>query len=176
MAGFLFALVIAFLSGIGARDRALFEHLCRAGAPRGALLTTAIATASIAAALAARLGEAAAPEFAAHTRPMLAGAALVIAGTRLLPAVWAREPQEPTRSLGAAALVLFAYQISDTARFAVLAIALSGSALPAAVGGALGSAAALAGRWRWLTQPGRGRQALGVLLMVAGMGWIYRFW
>lgn len=179
MISFFAALFIAFLSGIGARDRGLLRFLCRAGAPRGVLLPIAVATACVATALAAGLGAAAAREYIARTRPLLAGAALVIAGTRLLLIVRTRAPREPTNSLGAAAFVFFVYQLPDAARFSTMAMALSGSALPAACGGALGSAAALVGRWHGLAevlQPGRGRQVLGVLLMLSGLVWIDRFW
>ena len=56
--------------------------------------------------------------------------------------------REPTRSLFAAGLVLLAHQAADAARFLVLAIALATFApIPAAVGGALGSAGALAFGW-----------------------------
>jgi hypothetical protein len=59
-----------------------------------------------------------------------------------------RAPAEPTRSLGAMALVLLAGQATDAARFFVLALAVA-TAEPglAAAGGALGSGAVLTVAW-----------------------------
>jgi hypothetical protein len=57
-------------------------------------------------------------------------------------------PAEPTRSLGAIALVLLAEQVADAARFFVLALAVATGAPPlAAAGGALGSGAVLTAAW-----------------------------
>jgi hypothetical protein len=55
---------------------------------------------------------------------------------------------EPTRSLGAIALVLLAGQVTDAARFLVLALSVAtGNAVLAAAGGALGSGAVLTLAW-----------------------------
>jgi len=56
--------------------------------------------------------------------------------------------KEPTRSLFAAALVLLMHQAADAARFITFAIALLTYApIPAAVGGAMGTAFALTMGW-----------------------------
>ena len=62
--------------------------------------------------------------------------------------VKAKAPREPTRSLGAIAIVLLARQIGDGARFAVFALAAWAS-LPfaAGLGGAMGGAGAVALGW-----------------------------
>ena len=71
-----------------------------------------------------------------------------LAALELMFASARRAPAEPTRSLGAIALVLFAGQLTDAARFLVLALAVaSGEPALAAVGGALGSGAVLTAGW-----------------------------
>ena len=57
-------------------------------------------------------------------------------------------PDEPTHSLGAAAIVLLAHQLTDAARFVVFALAVVTSApIAAGMGGAAGSAATVALGW-----------------------------
>ena len=78
--------------------------------------------------------------------------------------------------------MLFADQITDTARFLILAIALaSEQPLAAGVGGAVGGAVALwlgAAQARWLVGAGpllRGiRSSAGVLLLIAGVVLVMR--
>jgi hypothetical protein len=178
MTGCLIAFAIAFVTGFGARDQVLLAQLSRAGGPRNALLVTALATAGLATALAAWVGWASALQLTALARQGLAGLALAVAGIRLLPPARPRVLKEPTNSLGAAAIVLIAYQVADTGRLSILALALavSGSALPVACGGVLGSAAVLATGWhhagRLLMPPAHlhlARQAFGVTLTIAGI-------
>ena len=77
-----------------------------------------------------------------------AGVWVSVLGSLLLLIRSRAAPAEPTRSLGAMALVLFAGQITDAARFFVLALAVAtGAPVLAAMGGALGSGAVLTAAW-----------------------------
>lgn len=143
MIGFFLAFAATALAGLGASDQALLTRLWAAGSPRVPLLAIALATAGLSAGLAGWAGGAAALHLAVSARLWLGALVLGIAGIRRLRVAPLRHLEEPTRSLGAAAIVLFALQIGDASRMAILAIALS---LPSAAigwGGALGSAATL---------------------------------
>ncbi len=84
----------------------------------------------------------------ARAAQMLVAFALAIAGFELAWPVKLKEPREPTRSLGAIAIVLVARQIGDGARFAIFAFAAQASlSATAALGGALGGGAAIAMGW-----------------------------
>ena len=87
-----------------------------------------------------------------------------------------RAPREPTRSLGAMAIVLFARQLTDASRFLVAAFAVVFATWPlAALGGAIGGGAAVVLAWTLGGQlesrlPLRGlRIALAVVLFVLAM-------
>ncbi|MEX0342271.1 MAG: hypothetical protein AB3N06_06775, partial [Erythrobacter sp.] len=59
-----------------------------------------------------------------------------------------KTPREPTRSLGAIAIVLFARQLTDASRFLVAAFAVVFASWPlAGLGGALGGGAAVFVGW-----------------------------
>jgi hypothetical protein len=147
MNGVLLALVAAFLAGIGARDQTLLAHLSARGGPRPAWLAVAVATGAGAAILAAWAGAQAAPELAPKLRALLAALALALAGGELCLFARVKPPKEPTNSLGAAAIVLLAHQITDASRLLVFAIAVSWPAAQTALGGALGGGAALVIGW-----------------------------
>jgi putative Ca2+/H+ antiporter (TMEM165/GDT1 family) len=84
----------------------------------------------------------------APAKQMLAAIALALAAAEMLWPRSDREPHEPTRSLGAFAIVLAARQIGDGPRFLIFAIAIAGnSPVLAPAGGAIGSAAALTLGW-----------------------------
>jgi hypothetical protein len=117
------------------------------GARLGLLLAcwlTAIATAALAGWAGARL----APMLPPAGKAMFVAAALAVSALELLFTRSRAKPAEPTRSLAAIALVLLAGQITDAARFFVLALAVAtGAPGFAAVGGALGSGAVLTAAW-----------------------------
>lgn len=176
MHAFLLSLLLVFALSLGGRDQWLVARWTEALGQSGALLFTGIACACVSAAFMAWLGA----QFAAMLPPragqMLVAFALVAAGIELLLRVESAPPKEPTRSLGAIAIVLLARQIGDGARFAVFALA-AWSGLPAvtALGGAIGGAAAIALGWgmgagtlaRW---PLRAvRLGLGIALLVAAL-------
>ncbi len=108
----------------------------------GAILSSAIV---------AWLGTEIAPMMPAAGKQMFVALALAFSAAEVAILRAGRKPEEPTRSTGAIFLVLFSAQLTDAARFLVLALSVA-TAQPvlAAAGGALGSglalsAAALAG-------------------------------
>jgi hypothetical protein len=118
MTGALLAFLAALLAGVGARDQMLLAGLAARRSLPATLLVVAILTAAF------------------------AGMAAVVAGLECLVIVPKRTPEEPTRSLFAAAVVLLAHQLTDGARFLVFAIAVATAVPPAAaLGGAAGSVA-----------------------------------
>jgi putative Ca2+/H+ antiporter (TMEM165/GDT1 family) len=176
MDGFLLALVLVFALALGGRDQGLVARWAEALGQGIPLLLTAIACAVLSAAAMAWVGA----EFAAllprRAAEMLVAFALGLAALELAMPVKAQTPREPTRSLGAIAIVLAARQIGDGARFVVFALAAwANLPLAAGLGGALGGAAAVTLGWsvgaaglaRWPLRPVRLVLAAG--LLVAGL-------
>ena len=176
MTGCLFALLAALLAGLGARDQMLVANLSARWGPRPALLATAIATGALASGLAAWATREVATGLPHAACLLVAAISLVAAGADSLLLGPGKPPKEPTNSLGAAAIVLFADQITDSARCLILAVALaSEQPLSAGVGGAVGGAAALVlggMQARWLVDAGPWLKAIrrgaGVVLLLAG--------
>lgn len=156
MTGFYFTLLAVLLAGFGARDQAAVAGLTlqrgarqggRVGGRPGVLLT-GIAVSVATAALAAWGASLMAPMLIPKARLIMAAMALGFAGLEALLIAPRRRPAEPTASLGALAIVLFAHQLTDAARFLVFALALATSApIPAGLAGAVGSAVLLASGW-----------------------------
>lgn len=142
------ALLTSALAMLGGRSARLVARMAEAlGGSAGLLLTgwlCAIATS----ALAAWMGAWLAPQMPPAGKAMFVALALGLAAIELLVTRDRPAPAEPTRSLGAVALVLIAAQATDAARFFVLALAVA-TAEPglAAAGGALGSGAVLTVAW-----------------------------
>jgi putative Ca2+/H+ antiporter (TMEM165/GDT1 family) len=81
-------------------------------------------------------------------KAMFVALALLLAALELAWPLQRREPAEPTRSLFAALLVIASHQVSDGARFLIVALAAATSSpLLAGAGGAVGGAAALTLGW-----------------------------
>ena len=142
------ALLTSALALVGAKPAALTARLSRELGSGAGLFAVCWATAIATSALAGWAGASMAPLMAPAAKAMLVAAALALAALELLLTRSRAAPAEPTRSLGAMALVLFAGQITDAARFFVLALAVAtGAPMLAAVGGALGSGAVLTAAW-----------------------------
>jgi putative Ca2+/H+ antiporter (TMEM165/GDT1 family) len=173
MDSFLFSLLLVFALALGGRDQWLVARWAEALGRRGSLLVIAMASAALTAALMAWAGAGFAAMLPARAAQMLVAFALAIAGVEMAWTV-GREPppREPTRSLGAVAIVLAARQVGDGARFAVFAFAAQAS-LPAtaALGGAIGGAAAMAMGWS-LGAAGLTRLPLRPLRLVLAAGLI----
>jgi len=116
-----------------------------------------------------------APMMTAPARLFLAAIALGFAGLEALALSPGREPQEPTLSLGALAVVLLAHQLTDASRFLIFGIALAADAwMPAGLGGGLAGILLLAAAWgapelfvwrnlRWV------RRALGLVMLLTAL-------
>lgn len=179
MDGFLLTLLLVFALAMGGRDQWLVGQWSDALGRSTPLLLTALATSALAAAAMAWIGT----EFAAllprRVGQMLVAFALAVAAVELALPVRLKEPQEPTRSLGAIAIVLLARQLGDAARFAVFALA-AWAALPltAGLGGALAGMAAVALGWglgaealaRWPLRMVRQGLAAGLLIAAVFIG------
>lgn len=175
MTGLLYALLTCFAATFGARDQALVLHLGAAQGRRPALLVTALLAAAASSALAGWIGGRMLAEMAPAARALFGSLAVLLAGGEMLVLAPRRAPAEPTNSLFAALLVIAALQITDAARFLVLALAVSTAApIPVAMGGAAGSMAALAFAWfapDLVTSPGvrLARRGVGGVLLVLGL-------
>jgi len=144
----LFGLIAAALASMGGRDQRLVAAFAERLGPAIGLLLTGWLVTIVTAAIAAWVGSAMAGLLPPAAKQMLAAIALALAGAEMLWPRPDREPHEPTRSLGAFAIVLTARQIGDGPRFLIFAIAAAGnSPVLAAAGGAVGSAAALSLGW-----------------------------
>lgn len=148
MDGFLLSLLLTFALALGGRDQQLVAQWSDALGQSKALLLVAILCAGLSAAAMAWIGSGFAALLPRRAGQMLVAVALGLAAVELAWPVKPQAPREPTRSLGAIAIVLLARQIGDGARFAVFALA-AWAILPAAValGGAVGGAAAVAVGW-----------------------------
>ncbi len=176
MAGLLFALIATLLAGIGARDQVLVAQLSQRQGARPGLLLVAIGSGCAAATLAAWGGAQVADLLGSNARRFLVALALGMAALELLVLKRRAAPAEPTHSLGAFAIVIFAAQLSDAARFLIFALtALTSAPWPTALGGAVGAAVVVATGWAnpgmahesWLAAARRG---LGIVLLLIALG------
>lgn len=148
MDSFLIALVVVFLTSTGGRDQLLVARLSESLGQSGALLAVVMALCAATAAIMAYAGASIAAMLPGPAQQMLIAMALAIAAVELFWPVKIKQPVEPTRSLGAIALVLGARQIGDAARFAIFALAAATVLAPlAGLGGALGGAGSLYLGW-----------------------------
>lgn len=144
MAAFLFAFVAVLAVSLGGRDQLLVARLGERLGRNGGLLAVGVLSSTASAAAMAAAGLALALVLPEPAADMLVAFGLLIAAAEL---AWQRRaalPDEPTRSLFAALVVLLARQVGDAARFLVFAFAAGGSAWLAGAGGALGGSAAIA--------------------------------
>jgi putative Ca2+/H+ antiporter (TMEM165/GDT1 family) len=182
---FLFALLLVLALSLGGRDQWLVAQWSGALGRSMPLLVLGMACAGLSAALMAWLGEGFAALLPPRAAQMLVAFALAIAGFELVwPVKHKPPPREPTRSLGAIAIVLLARQVGDAARFGVFALA-AWAHLPAtaALGGAIGGAGAMAIGWslgatklaRWPLLLLRQSLAAGLLMAALLIGLDARF-
>ena len=116
------------------------------------LLIAGFVTAKATAAIAALLGAWAASFLIGQSRAWLVAAALIVAAVMMVRGPRTKPLAEPTRSLGAMGLVLFAKQAADPARWVIFASAAAlGKAQHAMLGGGFGVAFVLILCW-WLNE------------------------
>lgn len=179
MSGFLFALLAVFVAGIGARDQLLVAALSARQGARPMALLVALLCVVASGGIAASFADLALPRMGPVQRQIFAALALGLAALEMLLARKTRVPDEPTHSLGAFAIVLFAQQLTDAARFLIFAIAAGTSAVvPAGLGGMVGGAGVVAAGWLGGEQMlarnlGPVRRGLGLLLLLVALwtGW-----
>ena len=176
MTGLLFALLATLLVGVGARDQVLVAQLAERQGQRPSLLLVALASGMVAAGLAAWSGAQVAGMMAGNARSLLVALALGLAGLELLVLTPRAAPAEPTHSLGAFAIVVFAMQLTDAARFLVFALAaLTRAPLTTGLGGAVGAVLVVGAGWVMMGRAlslGRVRRVLGagLVLLAAALG------
>ena len=148
MTAFLFALVASFLAATGSRDQVLVARLRERLGPSAGLLTVALGSAIATSSIAAWFGAGLARQLSSDAATMFVAIACLLAAFECAWPNRREALQEPTRSLGAIAIVLFLRQLTDASRFlvAALAAALASPGL-AAAGGAVGGAGAVMVGW-----------------------------
>lgn len=148
MTSLLFAMVASFVAAFGARDQLLVARLAGVLGSANGLLVVALASSALTASIAAWFGSVLASTMSASAATMFVAIALLLAAFECAWPNRDRVPREPTRSLGAAFIVLFARQLTDASRFLVVAFAVIFASWPlAALGGAIGGGAAVAIGW-----------------------------
>lgn len=167
------AALIAFLACIatstGGRAVQTLGALAQALGRSPALLVTAIASGLAATAVMALLGAELSGTVIGQPRGWIIAGALLLAAVELAVPVRLVRLKEPTQSLGAAALVLFARQLADAPRWCVFAVAAAlADPLPALAGGGLASTAMAALAWRWPGKFSPGRKLLYFMRMMLG--------
>jgi hypothetical protein len=175
----LFAFLAVLVAGIGARDQVLVAWLVARQGQRGGLLLTAMAVSIVTAIVAAWAARAVVPLLpGSGARLFFAALALGLAGAEMLLVKPTPPEGEPTHSLGATGIVLAAQQVTDAARFTVLAIAAAtGAPIAAGVGGAAAGCAVAATGWllgedllRWRLRGIRIAAGLGLLAFALWLG------
>jgi putative Ca2+/H+ antiporter (TMEM165/GDT1 family) len=179
--GFLLALLLVATLATGGRDQWMVARWADSLGRSNRLLAVAMGCACLSAAAMAWLGAGFAALLPPRAAQMLIAFALAIAAAEMALPVRFKAPAEPTRSLGAIAIVLLARQIGDGARFAVFALAAwTVWPVTAGLGGAIGGAAAVALGWsmgaqsmaRWPLRAARIALAvaLGIAALFIGLG------
>ncbi|MXO60142.1 hypothetical protein GRI89_11390 [Altererythrobacter salegens] len=142
------ALIASALAMLGTRQARLVAHLSGLLGGNAGLLTVCWMTSIVTTTAVAWGGSALAPLMPPAGKTMFVAAALAAAGLELAWPMRKAPPREPTQSLGAIALVLLTGQLTDAARFLVLALGVATAHWQlASVGGVLGSGAVLTMAW-----------------------------
>lgn len=170
MPSFFLAFIAALVTSIGSRDQLLISQLSRRLGRSYVLLFTGWLVAIVTACIMAWAGQAAAQILPPEGKAMLVAIAMVLAGVELAWPNRVVAAKEPTRSLGAIALVLFSRQLCDAGRFLIFAIAsATGSPVLAAIGGALGGGGAVTIGWLMAQSLEVERPLSPVRLLLAGI-------
>ncbi|MBX7483639.1 hypothetical protein [Qipengyuania qiaonensis] len=149
MTSLLFAMVASFLVATGApRDQLLVARMASLLGASNGLLVVALASSVATAGIAAWFGALLAQTMSENATTMFVAIALLLAAFECAWPNREKVPKEPTRSLGAIFIVLFARQLTDASRFLVAAFAVVFASWPlAGLGGAIGGGAAVAVGW-----------------------------
>ena len=174
------AVVLAFvavaLAMLAGRESVRVARLARGGVALVPLLAVIAAVSALASGVAAWLAGTFAGIFPPQHQHWLVAAALLLAALEVLLLGEPDVPAEPTQSLGAIGLVLFAGIVTDASGMLVLSLALAtGAPALAATGaalaliGVLGMAAFAAGDWEALPRRPLRWTVGGALLIAAGV-------
>jgi Ca2+/H+ antiporter, TMEM165/GDT1 family len=145
---FLLSFVLVFAIALGGRDTLVMAGLSDGLGHAPLLLVVGMGCAVASASFMAWLGSTFAEILPYRAGKMLVAFALGFAALELALPLRIKQPDEPTRSLGAIALVLLARQIGDAARFVVFALAaLAHVPAVSALGGAIAGSGALMVGW-----------------------------
>ncbi len=170
MPSFFLAFIAVLATSIGSRDQLLVAQLSRRLGRSCGLLVAGWLIAIVTAGIMAWAGRAAAQILPAEGKTMLVAIALLLAGAELAWPNRVKAAKEPTRSLGAIALVLFSRQMGDAGRFLIFAIAAAtGAPVLAAAGGSLGACAAVTMGWLMAESLTDERSLRPVRLVLAGI-------
>ena len=145
---FLIALLLVFAIALGGRDQLIVGQFTDAVGRSVPLLATGIACAAASAGIMGWAGAQVGALLPPRAADILVSIALLICAADLVWPVRVKPMKEPTRSFVAIAAVLVVRQCMDSARFVIFALAAS-AVYPgtAAIGGAIGGAAAIALGW-----------------------------
>ena len=181
MGAFYLTLLAVLLSGLGARDQMTVAALCRAQGQRFGVLAIAVLLVVATSAFAAYAASRTLVILPVPARPVLAAIALGLAGLESLILSPRIEPREPTHSLGALAIVLFAHQVTDAARFTLFGLAIGFAApLAASLGGGLAGLVLVGAAWaypRLVENTGLRivRRCVGALLLLVAIAMFLAF-
>ncbi|MDJ0643170.1 MAG: TMEM165/GDT1 family protein [Erythrobacter sp.] len=176
MDAFLFTLLLVVAVSLGGRDQLIVARLSEALQQSWPLLAVGAVVSSVSAGLMALAGATLADILPPRAADMLVAFALAIAAFELFWPVRLKAMEEPTRSLGAAGIVLLARQVGDAARFVIFAFAAEATyPLVTVIGGAIGGFAALSIGWTMGARLERQiplrpiRLAIGACLIIAAL-------
>lgn len=176
MASFLLCALLVFAIGLGARDQLLVARLSDGLEQSTQLLVLSGVCAVLSASVMAFAGATMAEILPPRAADMLVAFAFAIAAFELFWPINMKPMEEPTRSLGAAGIVLLARQVGDAARFVIFAFAAEATyPVVTVIGGGLGGFAALALGWMLGAELERNlplpaiRLGFGVCLIIAAL-------
>lgn len=181
MSGFFFAFLAALLASLGARDQLLVAQMTLRQGPRLGLLAVGVLATALTCAAAAWLATTLTAQVPGSGAKMIfAGIALVLAGGEAVLLGAKKPPEEPTRSLFAALVVIAAQQVTDAVRFMVVALALlTSSPVTAGIGAFAAGTASLTTAWiapDVMAHPAMAtlRRMAGAFLLIAGVVLVWR--
>lgn len=175
MPAFYLTLIAVLLAGFGARDQVTVAGLALRQGKRPALLATGAFCSCLTAVVAGWAATKMLPVLPPPARAIFAAIAIGFAGIESMVSAPRRGPKEPTRSLGAFALVLVAQQVTDAARFLVFGLGVGMAApLASGAGGVLASVALVSFAWSSpeffeRAAARQARRAVGALLVLAAL-------
>lgn len=144
----LIALAACLLTSFGGRAQMTISLLAGSLGRSPGLLVVSVATTLLATLIAAALGAVISGQFVGEARQSIVVVALLLAAIELAVPVTLTYPREPTRSLGAIALVLLARQLIDAPRACVFASAAALASMDhAQIGGGIGAMLAATLAW-----------------------------